>query len=54
MHDELLLEVKKEAVREVARLVKEKMEAPVERLNAPLRVDISTGSSWGEMAPVRL
>ncbi len=54
MHDELLLEVKKEAVLEVAGLVKEKMEAPVEGLNVPLHVDISAGPSWGEMATIRL
>ncbi len=48
VHDELVLEVKKEMAEEVAKLVKNIMENVV-TLRVPVRVGISINRSWGEM-----
>ncbi len=45
VHDELLLEARKEAAEEVAALVRERMEKAVP-LRVPLTVDIGIGESW--------
>lgn len=45
VHDELVLEVKKDELSLLARIVKEEMEKAV-NLNVPLVVDIQTGSNW--------
>ena len=48
VHDELVLEVKKESAEEVAELVKNIMEKVVS-LRVPVKVGISINRSWGEM-----
>ncbi len=48
VHDELILEVKKELAEEVANLVKNIMENVV-TLRVPVKVGISINRSWGEM-----
>ncbi len=51
VHDELLFEVKEDAVEETGRLVKRVMEdapAPRVQLSVPLVVDIGTGRNWDE------
>ncbi|MEI8197277.1 MAG: DNA polymerase I, partial [Phycisphaerae bacterium] len=47
IHDELVLEVQKEAIEAVAGLVREKMEGAME-LKVPLKVDINWGENWLE------
>ncbi len=47
VHDELLLEVRKEAVEEVAAIVRERMEGAA-ALAVPLTVDIGIGENWKE------
>ncbi len=53
VHDELLLEVGEKDLTEVAKLVKEKMEASIE-LAVPVIVDLKQGQSWGEMSPLKV
>ena len=48
VHDELVLEVKKESAEEVANLVKNIMEKVV-TLRVPVKVGVSINRSWGEM-----
>ncbi len=48
VHDELVLEVKKELAEEVGELVKDVMEN-VEKLRVPVKVGVSINRSWGEM-----
>ena len=50
IHDELLLEVDKEVLPEVCRLVKECMEGAAS-LSVPMRVKLSVGPSWGQLEP---
>jgi DNA polymerase-1 len=47
VHDELVLEVRTEAVGEVTRAVRERMVAAA-TLSVPLRVDVGTGANWDE------
>jgi DNA polymerase I len=47
VHDELVLEVRADAVEEVSRVVREHMVTAAE-LSVPLRVDIGTGANWDE------
>jgi len=47
VHDELLFEVRKDAVEEYAALVRERM-ANATRLNVPLDVDVGIGENWKE------
>ncbi|MCS7223450.1 MAG: DNA polymerase I [Armatimonadetes bacterium] len=51
VHDELMLEVRKDDLMEVARLVKRKMETAY-RLSVPLVVEIKVGDNWAEMEPI--
>lgn len=51
VHDELVLEVDKDAVAAVARGVREMMEG-VGAFEVPLVVDIEVGKNWGEMEPL--
>ncbi len=53
VHDELVFEVPQASWRELARLVREEMEAVV-ALRVPLVVDIKTGSNWDEMTAIKL
>ncbi len=48
VHDELLFEVPEDELEEMRRLVPEIMSTALE-LSVPLKVDIKTGSNWGEM-----
>lgn len=48
VHDELVLEVDKPAVNDVARLLKEVMESAWD-LSVPLVADVSTGQNWNAM-----
>ena len=45
VHDELVLECRERVALDVARLLKEEMEGAA-RLDAPLRVEVSTGLNW--------
>ena len=47
VHDELVLEVRSDAVEPVADAIRERMTAAAE-LSVPLRVDIGTGANWDE------
>jgi DNA polymerase-1 len=47
VHDELLLEAPESQAREVAELVRTKMESAVE-LSVPLTVDVGIGRNWKE------
>jgi DNA polymerase-1 len=48
VHDELIFEIKKDAVDDAVPLIKNAMEN-VGKLSVPLVVDVSTGERWGEM-----
>jgi DNA polymerase-1 len=50
VHDELVLEVQREAVDHVAEVVRKEMEGAYE-LSVPLRVDVGWGGTWAEAAP---
>jgi DNA polymerase-1 len=47
VHDELVLEVRSDAVERVKEVVREKMTSAAE-LRVPLRVDVGTGANWDE------
>lgn len=51
VHDELVLEVDRSSLNEVAALVCETMEGAAD-LSVPLAVDISAGENWEELAPL--
>ena len=53
IHDELLLEVEKEALPEAAALVKECMEGAAE-LSVPMPVKLHVGPSWGQLQPYQM
>jgi DNA polymerase-1 len=48
VHDELVLEVKKGEEEKIEQIVKETMEGVV-KLRVPVKVEVNTGHSWGEM-----
>ncbi|HEY2485264.1 MAG TPA: DNA polymerase I [Candidatus Binataceae bacterium] len=48
VHDELLIEVKKEALPEAAEVAKQEMEG-VATMRVPLKVELKWGSNWAEM-----
>jgi len=50
VHDELVFEVPKKGVEEVAEVVKREMEAAYD-LDVPLRADIGSGANWAEAVP---
>jgi DNA polymerase-1 len=50
VHDELVLEVERDQVAEVAEVIRKQMEAAYE-LSVPLRVDVGWGQNWAEAAP---
>jgi DNA polymerase-1 len=47
VHDELVLEVRADAVEEATRVVRERMVGAA-TLSVPLRVDVGTGANWDE------
>jgi DNA polymerase-1 len=47
VHDELVLEVARDAVQEVSDMLRHEMTA-AEQLAVPLKVDIGTGNNWDE------
>eukprot|EP01083_Nonionella_stella_P229678 812669_1 len=51
IHDELLIEVREDAVNDVAALVRKHMESCI-KLNVPLSVRIKVGRTWGYMQPL--
>src|SRR3989344_4817927 len=51
VHDELLFECTPKEVKEVARMVKDKMENAL-NLSVPVVVDLKVGPNWGEMKPI--
>ncbi len=55
VHDELVFEVRKPKVKELARDIKSIMESVLtkeETMGVPLIVDVSAGENWGDMKPV--
>jgi DNA polymerase-1 len=50
VHDELVLEARKEAAGEVAEAARKEMESAYE-LSVPLRVDVGSGTDWAVAAP---
>lgn len=48
VHDELLIEVEREALPETAQMLREEMEGAFE-LKVPLRVDVKSGENWGDL-----
>lgn len=53
VHDELLFECEPDDLDNIAKLIKEKMEGAI-KLKVPVKVDIKTGKSWGEMSLINL
>ena len=54
VHDSILMEVRKDCVKEVAALARGVMECPPPQLgfNVPLKIDVAIGPSWGELEEV--
>lgn len=48
VHDELLFECEPSTLEETAKLIKEKMENAL-TLSVPVKVDLKSGTNWGEM-----
>lgn len=53
VHDELLFECTSQAVAELAKLVKERMENAL-KLSVPVVVDLKVGPNWGEMKAIKI
>ena len=53
VHDELLFECTPLSVKEVAKMVKDKMENAL-RLSVPVVVDLKVGPNWGEMKELKI
>jgi len=53
VHDELLFECDPKLVKEIAKMVKEKMENAL-KLSVPVVVDLKVGPNWGEMKPMKV
>ena len=53
IHDELVFEVPRELVNEVACIVKRGMEGAM-RLKVPLKVKLSVGENWGKLVPYQV
>lgn len=49
IHDSILVECPKENAEKIANILKETMESIAPELDIPLSVDVSIGSSWGEL-----
>ena len=48
VHDELLIEVEREALQEAGKILREEMEKAFS-LKVPLRVDVKSGENWGDL-----
>ena len=53
VHDELLFECDPKSVKEIAKMVKEKMENAL-KLSVPVTVDLKIGSNWSEMKTLKI
>ncbi|MDP3973996.1 MAG: DNA polymerase [Candidatus Daviesbacteria bacterium] len=53
VHDELLFECNENSVKEIAKMVKDKMENAL-KLSVPVLVDLKVGPNWGEMEKLKL
>ena len=53
VHDELLFECEPKTVKEIAKMVKDKMENAL-KLSVPVVVDLKIGPNWGEMQPIKI
>ena len=53
IHDELLFECDPKTVKEIAKMVKEKMENAL-KLSVPVVVDLKIGPNWGEMEKLKI
>lgn len=53
IHDELLFECNENSYKEVAKIVKEKMESAL-TLSVPVVVDLKYGPNWGETQPLKI
>jgi len=53
VHDELLFECNENSVKEIAKMVKDKMENSL-KLSVPVIVDLKSGPNWGEMKELEL
>lgn len=52
IHDELLLEVSNDILKEIVLLVREILENKTYKLSVPLTVEVSKGTKWGEMKTI--
>ena len=53
VHDELIFELPKREVEEVAALLEAIMPRAIE-MGAPLKIDLKAGPNWGDMAPLEV
>jgi DNA polymerase-1 len=53
VHDELMFECSPEEVEPTAKMIKQKMEDAL-KLSVPVKVDLKSGKSWGEMSPLNI
>ena len=53
VHDSLVLEVKENKVKQIAKAVRDVMDN-VYKLKAPITVDIEVGDNWGEMSKMNI
>ena len=51
VHDELLFECDPKSVKEIAKMICQKMENAL-KLSVPIKVDLKVGPNWGEMTPL--
>ncbi len=51
VHDELMFECDPKDVEKHAKMIKQKMESAL-KLSVPVKVDLKSGKSWGEMTPI--
>jgi DNA polymerase-1 len=49
VHDDLLVEVDREALPETAKILREEMDGAF-ALKVPLEVDVKSGDNWGDLA----
>ncbi len=53
VHDELLFECDPKLIKEIGKMVGEKMENAI-KLSVPVKVDLKVGKNWGEMEPLKV